>query len=91
MERYEIENSKEFKLAKLIEGEINDISFRPKVFAESMRYLHPTLQQSFVRVIKETLLAMSNEKWYTDGRNKASKELALQLRPILEDAYLPFV
>ena len=91
MERYEIENSKEYKLAKHIEDVINTFSFNEQVFAESVRYFHPTLQQSFVRIMKTTLLAMAQKNWYADGRNKASKELALQLQPALENACLPFV
>ena len=43
MERFELENSREFKAAMELENALNDMCFDYKKFAESIKYFHPTL------------------------------------------------
>jgi hypothetical protein len=54
MENYQnIEQTKEYQLAKEVEGGLNDYSFNAKNFAAAIPMMHPTLQQSFYRLIRE--------------------------------------
>ena len=46
MERYKLENSREFKAAMELENALNDISWDSRKFAESIIYYHRTLQQT---------------------------------------------
>lgn len=50
MERFELENSREFKAAMELENALNDMCFDYKKFAESFKFYHPTLQQSLFRL-----------------------------------------
>ena len=43
MERFELENSREFKAAMELENALNDMCFDYKKFAESFKFYHPTL------------------------------------------------
>lgn len=43
MERFELENSREFKSAMELENALNNTCFDHKKFAESIKYFHPTL------------------------------------------------
>ena len=45
MERFELENSKEFKAAQELEDALNNMSWNSEKFAESVGYYHRTLQQ----------------------------------------------
>ena len=53
MERFELENSREFKAAMELENALNDMCFEYKNFAEAIKYFHPTLQQSLFRLIRQ--------------------------------------
>ena len=55
MERFELENSREFKAAMELENALNNTCFDHKKFAESIKYFHPTLQQSLFRLIREMI------------------------------------
>lgn len=44
MERFELENSKEFKAAQELEDTLNNMSWNSEKFAESVGYYHRTLQ-----------------------------------------------
>ena len=53
MENYQnIEQTKEFQLAKAVEGALNDYCFNAKNFAAAIPMMHPTLQQSLYRLIR---------------------------------------
>ena len=80
----------EKELAKIVESTINDYSFNPREFAANVMSFHPTLQQTFARLMKETFLAFA-EKSHFDLRNAKTVTLAKELKPILEKACLPFV
>ena len=51
-----IKGSKEYKLAKEWEMAVNSFSFNPKRFAAAIPDMHPTLQQSLYRLIKECIV-----------------------------------
>ena len=61
-----IKESKEYQLAKDWERAVNDYGFNPKRFAAAIPEMHPTLQQSLYRLVKECI----------DDRNRASHEEA---------------
>ena len=51
----EIRESKEYKLAKEWEMAVNSYNFNPKRFAAAIPDMHPTLQQSLYRLIRECI------------------------------------
>lgn len=80
-----IEQTKEYKLAKMVEMELNSYSFNPKIFAASIPMMHPTNQQSLYRLIRECLRTMADESRYYDGRNMASHNEAKNIMEYLRD------
>lgn len=64
-----IKESKEYKLAKEWEMAVNSFSFNPKRFAAAIPDMHPTLQQSLYRLIKECIVVMADETRRYDDRN----------------------
>ena len=71
-----IKESKEYKLAKDWEMAVNDYGFNPKRFAAAIPDMHPTLQQSLYRLIRECIEVMADDSRRYDDRNKASHEEA---------------
>ena len=71
-----IQESKEFRLAKDLEMAVNSFSFNPKRFAAAIPTMHPTLQQSLYKLIKECIRVMADDTRYYDDRNMASHEEA---------------
>lgn len=68
-----------------------DDSAVAKAFAENMLRQHPTLQQSMMRVIVETIKAWSETKWF-DLRNEATVKLSQKIvEEVGEDFFLPFI
>ena len=65
MERFELENSKEFKAAQELEDALNNMSWNSEKFAESVGYYHRTLQQklfsTMVKVIELSLIHISRQ------------------------------
>lgn len=80
-----IENTKEFKLAKEVEAGVNNYSFNPKVFAAAIPMMHPTNQQSLYRLIRECLRVMADDTRRYDERNLASHKEAKRIMDFLED------
>lgn len=91
MERFELENSREFKAAMELKNALNDMCFDYKKFAESIKYFHPTLQQSLFRLIREMINVQADESRYYDDRNRASHEVAKLLKEIIENQCLPYI
>ena len=91
MERFELENSREFKAAMELENALNDTCFNYKSFAESIKYFHPTLQQSLFRLIREIINVQADDSRYYDDRNRASHEVAKLLKEIIENQCLPYI
>ena len=71
-----IKESKEYKLAKEWEMAVNDYGFNPKRFAAAIPDMHPTLQQSLYRLIRECIKVMADDNRRYDDRNRASHEEA---------------
>lgn len=94
MENYQnIEQTKEFQLAKAVEGALNDYCFNAKNFAAAIPMMHPTLQQSLYRLIRECLKVMADENRRYDDRNRASHEDAKAMLEYLQEKGLsmPFI
>lgn len=87
-----LEHSREYKAVKALEDALNNGAFNPQRFAESIRYMHPTLQQTFFRAVKASILFMADRKnLYIDGRNEASHEMCRDLAGFVMDVYLPYI
>ena len=91
MERFELENSREFKAAMELENALNDMCFDYKKFAESFKFYHPTLQQSLFRLIREIIYVQADDSRYYDARNKASHEVAKKLVKVIAAECLPYI
>lgn len=80
---HNIRESKEYQLAKDWEKAVNDYGFNPKRFAAAIPDMHPTLQQSLYRLIKECIVVMADETRRCDDRNRASHEEAKRIMEYL--------
>lgn len=82
-------------LAGTITGVLNYMSNDSErgylAFSVAMEREHRTLQQAFTRLCLAWFLFAANPDYRTDLRNEATHELAATLRPMLEEAYLPFI
>ena len=85
MERFELENSREFKAAMELENALNDMCFDYK------KFYHPTLQQSLFRLIREMINVQADDSRYYDARNKASHEVAKKLVKVIVTECLPYI
>ena len=84
--------SREYQAAKQLEEALNDYGFNCKKFAEAIPHMHPTLQQSLYRLIRECILFMADEsKRHIDLRNRASLEGAKAVADIMRQQSIPFV
>lgn len=87
-----ISESKEYKIAKELEKTLNDYCFDAKKFVAAIPTMHPTLQQSLFRLLKECIIFMADEKnRYIDGRNRASYECSKKLVGLLQETGIPFI
>lgn len=85
-------NAREETLAKQIEHAVNNLNFSYKGFAQHIRTIHPTLQQNFFRLIKESIIFMADDKsHFIDARNQASHDICKQLATLLQDNYIPHI
>jgi len=91
MERFELENSREFKAAQELERALNDYGWNEKRFALATTTFHRTLQQTLFRTIVEILKMYADSQRRTDLRNKASIEGAKKLMEVLEELHIPFI
>ena len=91
MERFEIENSREFKAAQELARALNDYGWNEKRFALATTTFHQTLQQTLFRTIVEILTVYADPQRRTDLRNEASKEGAKKLMEVLEELHIPFI
>ena len=80
----EIRESKEYKLAKEWEMAVNSYNFNPKRFAAAIPDMHPTLQQSLYRLIRECIKVMADDSRRYDDRNRASPEEAKAIMEYLD-------
>ena len=91
MERFELENSREFKAAQELERALNDYGWNEKRFALATTIFNQTLQQTLFRIIVEILKVYADPQRRTDLRNKASIEGAKKLMEVLEELHIPFI
>lgn len=93
MNEYELQQSREYQAAKDLENALNNMSWRPEVFAKSVRTYHRTLQQSLFRTIVAVIREMAASDYGVDLRNQASHDAAKAIveTGVLDDAYLPYV
>jgi len=88
---YKEHNDRHDFFRKQVEKMVNDFGFQDKELAESMANDHPTLQQSFMRMVCLFIHEMAQKKYF-DDRNKGSVSLAKELDPIIkEKGYLPCI
>ena len=82
-------------LAKTITDTLNTHEQRQPqghlAFCLSMEDQHRTLQQAFTRLCVAWLLHAGDPEYRSDLRNEGTHLLAINLRTLLEDAYLPFI
>ena len=72
-------------LAKDWEMAVNNYSFNPARFAAAIPTMHPTLQQSLYRLIKECIKVMADDSRRYDERNMASHEEAKCIMEYLKE------
>ena len=89
----DIQTSHEYKAVKTLEDAMNDYCWSPKRFADSIPYMHRTLQQTFIRTIVAVILKVGAEDYSTDARNKASHELcdSIIISGVLDNSPLPLI
>ncbi len=80
-----LESTKEYQLAKEWEVAVNSYSFAPKKFAAAIPSMHPTLQQSLYRLVKECIKVMVDESRRHDERNRASHDEAVRVMAYLNE------
>lgn len=80
------------ELAKTVAYAINSYNFDNKDFCEQMHREHRTLQQNFMRLIREYLKSTAETEYY-DGRNEASVMFARKVMESVDpdDMKLPFI
>ena len=81
---YKEHNDRHEFFRKQVEKMVNDFGFQDEELAKSMANDHPTLQQSFMRMVVQFIEKMADKPYY-DGRNEASVKLAKKLKPIIEE------
>ena len=87
-----LEDSREFKVARALEDAINSFSFNPDRFAEAIPYMHRTLQQNFFRLVRSCVSKMANaESWRIDPRNEASHKMCKAIAEPMSEYSLPYI
>ena len=87
-----LEDSREFKVARALEDAINSFSFNPDRFAEAIPYMHRTLQQNFFRLVRSCVCKMANaESWRIDPRNEASHRMCKAIAEPMSEYSLPYI
>lgn len=88
-----IHASHEFKAVKALEGVMNDYNWSPSRFAESITFMHKTLQQTLIRTIVEVIKKVGEEDYPVDSRNKASHVLCREIirSGLLDEITLPLI
>lgn len=80
------------ELAQVVSASLNCSGFKSHEFCEMMRDEHKTLQQSFMRLIRDYMEYVTDMPDYCfDGRNEASKTFAKAATEATENITLPFI
>jgi hypothetical protein len=69
----------------------NDTERGYLAFSVAMEREHRTLQQAFTRLCVAWFQYAADPGYRTDLRNEGTHALAVSLKPVIEDAYLPFI
>ncbi len=93
MTEQELQQSREFQAARNLEDALNTMSWKPEIFAKSVRTFHRTLQQELFRTIVAVIKEMAKDDYGVDPRNQASHDTAKAIveTGVLEESYLPFI
>lgn len=77
--------------ADLLNHMSNDTDQGRLAFCAAMVLQHRTLQQAFTRLCVAWFLYAADPSYRSDLRNESTHELAIELKPLIEDAHLPFI
>lgn len=95
VESEKLKRTSEYENAKELECWLNNFSFNYENFVKSIRFMHPTIQQSVFRLVKALIKEQAdlNNERHFDGRNKASRDLCRTLMKCMQEneSSLPFV
>ena len=93
MTEQELQLTREFQAARNLEDALNTMSWKPEIFAKSVRTFHRTLQQELFRTIVAVIKEMAKDDYGVDLRNQASHDTAKAIveTGVLDEAYLPFI
>lgn len=58
---------------------VNNFNFEPELLINEFTKEHRTLQQNMFRTILKLICFMASDKYFTDGRNAGSKDMAKKL------------
>lgn len=88
-----MQNTKEYHAAMVLENAMNDYSWSPQKFAQSVAYMHKTNQQTLIRTIIAVIKKVGAEDYCVDPRNKSSHELCANIisSGLLEHITLPMI
>ena len=79
------------ELADYLSSFVNRFNPDTKVFIEVIMRVHPTLQQSVVRLVFELMRAMSKQT-FVDARNEHAVEMCKRIvEQFGDDMYLPLI
>ena len=80
------------EIAQQIANLMNSFSVKPDEIAAELRKEHRTLQQTFTRVAVAYLKRCAEDDANMfDDRNIATHEFAVKIKPVLDEAVLPFI
>jgi len=79
-------NEKDFKAVDSI---LNNMGFNPREVATKLAHNHPTLQQSFMKLVTEFIRAEAQNTG-VDGRNEATVLACRKLLKVIEDENMHF-
>lgn len=81
------------ELADKLRVACNSYSTDAKALAKKLIKLHPTIQQSIIRYLVNTMIEMGKASEYTDLRNEASIAFCQRLAQLVdaENIHLPMI
>lgn len=83
------EGGREEAFANVLLSEINHGSFNEKKFAEALCREHPTIQQMFFRIVKQSIITRAETTSCEDERNQASVKMCRELAELIKRYGLP--
>lgn len=89
----DLTNTREYKAAMVLEDALNSMSWDEKKFAQSVRFMHRTLQQNLFRTVIAVIREMGSDDFLTDDRNQAAHDTAKKILEsgVLDVIYLPHI